>query len=281
MEIEFHPPEKWHDYKQCEEIQRQVWPTPDNSDIVPASLLVTAEKNGGLLLGAFQGRQMIGFVFGFLGAEGEGTSWRLKHCSHMLAVLDGYRGRGIGLELKKRQREELIARGLELATWTYDPLQIANARLNLARLGGIARRYLRDAYGEMSDPLNAGVPSDRFMVEWWLSSARVERALAYGGEPEYGSEPPAQPVYEMSFDGPGRPRVVEETALPPDTAWVEIPTDFNGLRAAEPEAARAWRARTRATFERAFSTGFSAVRAGFWRDKQGRRRAGYVLERTI
>ena len=281
MQIDIRPIEDWQDYRQCEEIQRQVWYTPDNSDTVPASLLVTAQKNGGLLLGAYDGSRMVGFAFGFLGAEADGTSWRLKHCSHMLAVLEGYRGQGVGLELKKRQRAELIAQGLELATWTYDPLQIANGRLNLSRLGAVARRYLRNAYGEMTDPLNAGVPSDRFVAEWWLKSARVEHALSSSDRPVARREPPGPPVYEMSFDGPGWPRVVAERPPPGDTAWVEIPADFNALRPADPELARAWRAWTRATFERAFSTGFSAIDAGFWQDQAGRRRAGYILSRTI
>ncbi|RIK19204.1 MAG: hypothetical protein DCC52_15315 [Chloroflexi bacterium] len=120
----------WDECVQCEEVQKQVWDMPDFRDVVPASFLITAAKNGGILIGAFHDEQMIGFAFGFLGSEGAGATRRLKHTSHMLGVLPGVRVQGLGAQMKFLQREAALAQGLDLMTWTYDPLQAVNAQLN-------------------------------------------------------------------------------------------------------------------------------------------------------
>ena len=97
--------------------------------------------------------------------------------SHMLAVLSQYRNAGLGRRLKLAQRDDALARGFELMEWTFDPLEIKNAHLNIARLGAIARRYQRDIYGPSTSPLQGGLPTDRLIVEWWLRSERVRRVL--------------------------------------------------------------------------------------------------------
>ncbi|MBI4671847.1 MAG: hypothetical protein HY741_09310 [Chloroflexi bacterium] len=182
----------WDECVQCEQVQREVWNMPDFRDVVPASFLITAAKNGGLLVGAFQGARMVGFAFGVLGSEGTGETRRLKHTSHMLGVLPTARVKGLGAQLKWRQREEALKQGLDLMTWTYDPLQAVNAYLNIGRLGALARRYTRDAYGEMTDgeilcveipaDLNALKAEDRALAAAWREHTRstFERAFAAG-----------------------------------------------------------------------------------------------------
>jgi predicted GNAT superfamily acetyltransferase len=98
----------------------------------------------------------------------------------MLAVKDAYRNAGLGRRLKLFQREDALSRGVELIEWTFDPLEIKNAFLNLEKLGAIARRYNINQYGITSSPLQGGLPSDRLIAEWWLKSKRVERLLAEG-----------------------------------------------------------------------------------------------------
>ncbi len=279
LQIEIRPAHTWADFLQCEELQRQVWQLLDDREVVPAHLLITAHKNGGLLLGAFDKAKMIGFVFGFLGAEGTDVARRLKHCSHMLAVLPRYRAQGVGAELKKRQREYLLAQGLELATWTYDPLQAVNATLNLARLGALARRYIRDAYGEMLDGLNAGVASDRFEVEWWLSDARVREYLA--GNRTSTAQLDAPVVYRIAFDENDLPYVEAEMAYESHICRVEIPADFAALKARDLPLARKWREWTRATFESAFRQGYAAIDAINWTDGAKKRHFAYILQKLI
>lgn len=237
----------WSEYLAAEEIQRVVWRMPDWRDAVPANLLITIHKNGGILLGAFDDDRLVGLAFSFIGIDRHMAPPVLKHCSHMLAVLPAYRSRQLGALLKLRQRELALSQGIPLMTWTYDPLIARNANLNLVRLGAVARRYIPDAYGEMTDGLNAGLASDRFEVEWWLDSPRV-RACVAAAHP--GESAPA---------GAAVAYVRDENDLHGDRLMVEIPADLELLKASEPGSAREWRARTRAIFQRAFAAGYSAT----------------------
>ncbi len=278
-DIELRVCKTWDDCIQCENLQQRVWEMPDARDIVPAHFLITAVKNGGLLIGAFDDAEMVGFAFGFLGSDrylaGQGVPLRLKHTSHMLAVVPGIRAQGLGAALKWKQRAEALAQGLDLMTWTYDPLQAANANLNLARLGALGRRYIRDAYGEMTDALNVGVASDRFEVEWYMPSARVQSRLAGSAHPIPSD---AQPIYTLGWDSDGFPVVTQESPLSNETFLVEIPADFNAIKAKNHSLAVQWRELTRNTFERAFAAGYVAsdvTRS----DLDGHPRVQYVLER--
>lgn len=167
-------------FQRCVDIQGEVWGYEDN-DIVPRRMFLLAQKIGGQVIGAFEESvdegQMVGFAMA-LPAYREGQVY--LH-SHMLAVLPEYRNAGLGCRLKLAQREDAIARGIERMEWTFDPLEIKNAYLNLHKLGAISRRYQADFYGPSSSPLQGGLPTDRLYAEWWLRSPRVEAALA--GEP--------------------------------------------------------------------------------------------------
>jgi predicted GNAT superfamily acetyltransferase len=275
--ISIRPLKAWHEYLAAEELQRTVWQMPDWRDAVPANLMITVNKNGGLVLGAFEADgRLVGLAFGFIGMEG---AQHYKHCSHMLAVLPEYREQGIGILLKLKQREETLARGIDLMTWTYDPLQARNANLNLAHLGAIARRYVENAYGEMTDGLNAGLASDRFEAEWWLNAARVKTCVA--GQPlvfdwDALVRAGAQSVFRVSMDARGVPRIDDEAELRGEPLLLEIPASLSAVKAASPDLAREWRVRTRAVFQHAFAVGYAAV--GFVFSTRGdHTRAAYVL----
>ncbi len=160
-------------FERCVELQLEIWGY-DGGDVIPRRVFLVAHKIGGVVLGAFDGDVMIGFAMGLPGFR-KGTPY--LH-SHMLAVLPEYRNAGVGRRLKLAQRDVALERGFELMEWTFDPLEIKNAYLNIARLGAIARRYEPDFYGPSSSPLQGGLPTDRLYAEWWLRSPRVEAALA-------------------------------------------------------------------------------------------------------
>ena len=160
------------EFERCVELQIAVWGYSDG-DVIPRRMFVVAERIGGQVLGAFAGGTMIGFAMGLPGYR-DGAAY--LH-SHMLAVLPEFRNAGLGRRLKLAQREDAMARGFDLMEWTFDPLEIKNAHLNLHRLGAICRRYQADFYGASSSPLQGGLPTDRLYAEWWLRSAHVERAL--------------------------------------------------------------------------------------------------------
>jgi len=171
-QIQIAPVTKLTDFEQCVEIQLAVWGYSD-SDLIPKRVFIVAERIGGQVLGAYDGKTLVGFAMAFPGYR-DGRSY--LH-SHMLAVLPEYRNEGLGRRLKLAQRDDALARGIELMEWTFDPLEIKNAHLNIARLGAIARRYLRNIYGPSTSPLQGGLPTDRLIVEWWLKSERVQRVL--------------------------------------------------------------------------------------------------------
>ena len=141
---------------EVEELQRLVWPG-NETEIVPAHLLLAAVRGGGLVIGAFDKAalpRLIGFVFGFPGFYLTPDGPRLKHCSHMLGVRPDCRDHGLGYALKRAQWQMVRHQGLDRVTWTYDPLLSRNAHLNIAKLGVVCNTYHREYYGEMRDGLN-------------------------------------------------------------------------------------------------------------------------------
>jgi predicted GNAT superfamily acetyltransferase len=165
----------------CFTLQKEVWKFSD-ADLIPVRMFVVASKIGGQLIGAFEGTELVGFAIAIPGTR-NGRSY--LH-SHMLAVRQEYRNGGLGRKLKLSQREDALARGFELMEWTFDPLEIKNAYLNIEKLGAIARRYNVNQYGITSSPLQGGLPTDRLVAEWWMKSKRVENVLA--GSPIAGFE---------------------------------------------------------------------------------------------
>jgi predicted GNAT superfamily acetyltransferase len=174
---------KCHDLDEmraCVMLQKEVWNFTD-IELVPLRLFVVADKIGGQVIGAFDGSQLVGFAFSIPGAR-SGHSY--LH-SHMLAVRETYRNTGLGRRLKLFQRDDAIQRGFDLIEWTFDPLEIKNAYLNIEKLGAIARRYNINQYGITSSPLQGGLPTDRLIAEWWLKSRRVEALLASRTKPAF------------------------------------------------------------------------------------------------
>jgi predicted GNAT superfamily acetyltransferase len=182
------------DFRACVVLQKEVWNFTD-AELVPLRMFVVADKVGGQVMGAFAGEEMVGFA---LSVPGTRTGHIYLH-SHMLAVRKDHRNGGLGRRLKLMQREDALARGIVLIEWTFDPLEIKNAYLNIEKLGAIVRRYNINQYGITSSPLQGGLLSDRLIAEWWLRSKRVETLLATGKTPsivaESGIEVPAQ-IYE-------------------------------------------------------------------------------------
>jgi predicted GNAT superfamily acetyltransferase len=167
----------------CVELQKEVW-NFDDVDIVPLRLFVVSQKIGGQVIGAFSGDQLVGFAFSVPGSR-NGHSY--LH-SHMLAVRETFRNYGLGRRLKLAQRDDAIAHGFELLEWTFDPLEIKNAYLNLVKLGAITRRYSVNHYGLSSSPLQGGLPTDRLVAEWWLKSKRVLNLLDRNQPPQFKVE---------------------------------------------------------------------------------------------
>ena len=182
------------DFRACVGLQKEVWNFSD-AELIPLRMFVVADKVGGQVMGAFDRESMVGFALSVPGTR----SGQIYLHSHMLAVRKDYRNAGLGRRLKLMQRDDALARGIDLIEWTYDPLEIKNAYLNIEKLGAISRRYNINQYGITSSPLQGGLPSDRLIAEWWLKSKRVDTLLATEKNPsiqvESTIEVPAQ-IYD-------------------------------------------------------------------------------------
>jgi chorismate synthase len=278
------PLESSADFLACEDIQRRVW-GPGDAEVVPLNILTAVARNGGVALGAFSGDELVGFVFGFLGAGARfgpeaPAAIKLKHHSHMMAVLPEWRDKGVGYALKLAQREAARAQALRLMTWTYDPLESRNALLNISKLGAVCNTYHRDYYGQMRDELNVGLPSDRFQVDWYIASNRVATRLLGRRarlEREHYASAGAVLLNPATFHT-SQPHPSENIAeLSTDLALVEIPADLQSLKPTDRSLALAWRMQTRDIFERAFARGYMVTDFVFESDP---RRGFYVLTFT-
>jgi len=221
----------------CVSLQKEVWNFSD-ADLVPLRMFVVADKVGGQVIGAWEkdGGEMAGFALAIPGTRSGKTYLH----SHMLAVRKRHQNAGLGRRIKLFQREDALTRGFELIEWTFDPLEIKNAYLNIEKLGAIARRYTINQYGITSSPLQGGLPSDRLVAEWWLKSRRVESLLQSG-----------------------------------KTAWVEtqirisVPAQIYDWKASSATRSQAKEVqdRNREQFVRAFDDGLAVL--GYKRDHQG------------
>ncbi len=171
--IQIRPCESYGDVHHCVDLQRRIWGFADE-DLVPGHIFAVAHMSGGLIYLAFDGEAPIGFALAFL-AEHQGE--RYLH-SHMVGVLPEYQNQGFGRLIKLRQREDALRSGVKRIEWTFDPLESCNAYFNIARLGAIVRRYIRDCYGDSTSVLHRGLPTDRLVAEWHLDSPRVHAAIA-------------------------------------------------------------------------------------------------------
>jgi predicted GNAT superfamily acetyltransferase len=253
--------EEYEDMLRVEKLIDAIW-GGGPADAVPAHMLITFIHNGGLAFGAFEGDEMVGLAFGFLGFHDTSQERIVKHCSHQMGVHPAHRGKGIGFALKKAQWQMVRSQGIKLITWTFDPLLSQNAYLNIGRLGAICHTYQRELYGNMVDALNAGLASDRFEVEWWVNTRRVDQRLDAANYVRISLDDyrkaDAQQLYIPESSATSHLLLVPETYALPERKLVlmPIPSDFQTMRSIDLPLARDWRFFTRKVFETAFAAGY-------------------------
>jgi predicted GNAT superfamily acetyltransferase len=212
------------DFHACVALQREVW-GEDDLEVEPATLFVVAAHTGGQVLGAYDGKTLVGFTLA-LAAVRNGAPF--LH-SHMTGVHANYRDRGVGRMLKLLQRDEALSRDIRLIEWTFDPLELRNAHFNLNRLGAICRRYLPNLYGITTSPLHRGLATDRLVAEWYLDSPRVIAALS------------------------------NELTPPPASATIEIPNSFDDWEASDLPRVQSVQTAIREQFTDGFAKGHAAI----------------------
>jgi len=202
------------------------WSLDAGTEITP-NLLQAMVHSGSYLSGAFIENKIVGAAFAF-----PATNNGLHLHSHMTAVLDEYRDKGVGYALKIDQWNWAKKNSYSKLSWTFDPLVRRNAKLNIVKLGVDISTYHPNFYGEMPDALNAGDESDRLMVSW-----------------------------SIDID---EPKASELIAHPkPDDILIEIPEDIVAIRSMDQSESMKWRRQVREQFLAAFENngkviGFSA-----------------------
>ncbi len=255
------------EYRECERLQMQVWGNLG----VGSEVLQVTQKYGGVVLGALEKGNLLGFLYAFLGRY----HGRLVHWSHMMAVDKHHRDQGLGYKMKLVHRELALQEGVKSICWTYDPLQSRNAALNIARLGGQVEEYLEDCYGRFPSVIEKGLASDRFVVRWQIGSTHVARCLR---------APSLRPA-DLSLPRINETRCNQEgfrvnhrlnPSFTTPRLLLEIPANTDEMRIRALKLAQRWRLESRRMFQHAFKSGCRV--AGFVTTEDGEeRRVFYVL----
>ncbi len=265
------------DYNTCMEIQREVWRFED-IDIVPSTMLLAAGHCGGINVAAYNSLgEMIGFASSILGSE----KGELIQHSHMLAVRSAYRNFSVGFRLKLAQRKETLKSKVQTITWTFDPMQPINAYFNLGKLGARATGYEEDFYGETTSALHRGLPTDRFITRWDLSSEIVEERLEEG-PPQYDLRkllkkfPVINRLEEvapgMTTSSPVKLNCTDAEVL------FEIPYNLPEIKTRNLGVALEWQGKLRQVFRAYFKRGYQATDFCVSED-DGHLRAFYFLQK--
>ena len=260
------------DLRRAVEVQISAWGMdPSSCEAMPAHLLKALVENGGLVLGAFDGDRLVGFSAGWFVLSPEGPYFY----SHMTGVVEEAKYRGVGFELKMAQRREVLAAGVRLARWTFDPLQSLNSNFNLNKLGAVFRKYVRRYYGEIRDSINQGLEADRAVAEWHLDSRNV--VLKTGGSfhvptaeelVRLGAHVAVRPIGPRGSERPDGPSLSAASGI----VLVGLPYQISSLSRSSPELARRWREVTRVAYEAYLMQGYIA--SDFTWDSDGH---GYVV----
>jgi predicted GNAT superfamily acetyltransferase len=281
--------ESLEDLRKAETLEREVWGLAD-LDVLPMTMAVATKAAGSIWVGAFDGTELVGFAFGFLGLD----RGQLMVHSHMLAVRESHRNSDLGYKLKLAQRERALALRVNDArvsdsrtldsrineiTWTFDPLQSKNAHLNFGKLGVVSDTYKIDFYGPETSSVLHRNSTDRLWVRWPLASRRVrERLQGKDNRPEL-LDALSRLLPLIQFNGDGKPtRTDLSAALARQRIGIEVPSDIGSVEHKNPALAREWREATRWAFTEALRAGFFV--AEFCRTVRGQQGPGtYILEK--
>jgi chorismate synthase len=245
-----------HEYLLCEQLQRTIWGEQDIAR-VPLLDMVTAQENGGLVIGAFsEDDDLVGFAFSFLGLSRVGE---LKQCSVVAAVAPKFQNAGLGYQLKLFQAKLTAHQGIGLITWTFDPLSARNVAFNLNKLGARGVEYIVNAYG-VGHGLNAGLETDRLLVSWRVPRDTDDEMAALTG---YFRPPPCR-LRTVNFarrapSGVLRPGA-HDLEVSAELLLVTVPADIYALSRKDHAVAVRWREVSREIFGFYLNNGYQAVR---------------------
>jgi predicted GNAT superfamily acetyltransferase len=248
------------DLEAVRRLESLVWSFEDS---VPVNQSVAVVKNGGFILGAYYHGKLIGFQYSFPGFDGK----KVYLVSHSLGIHPDFRKFGIGEMLKQAQKNTAGEMGYDVITWTYDPLETVNGNLNLHKLGAVVRTYIPNIYGEMSDQLNAGIATDRFLVEWWIRHSKSNRVT---GNDLYSAIDLKECEHGWLVDK-------VDLTLSQNHISVSVPGHFQKVKRADLSLAIDWRIKTRDVFSHYLNHGW--IVTDLVKDKEHHGQYLYLMEK--
>ena len=262
------------EYFEIIELQKIIWRLHNYNDCIPNHIYMAVSEIGGVVLGAFAGKKMVGFLMAFVGhTEEKGV----HHHSHILGVHPDYASDNIGFRLKKAHYDSAKPQGIKLITWTYDPLQGPNATLNISKLGGIVRTYKVNYYGEVmgESDLVSGIASDRFWVEWLIQTERVKNHVNGSSKPKNNLSEYTI-ITEVEKDESNFKKMTNFHKPTIEKIAIEIPIDFQSIFDQNKKIAIDWRLKTREIFLECFQSGY--IVTGFVHTQNGN---FYLLQKNF
>jgi predicted GNAT superfamily acetyltransferase len=228
--------------EQLRALQGRIWGSGGDL-LYPSDIHSTGFGAGTSLIARWQD-QVAGFLFGFMRFGGPALpgEWQqvyrtdLRLESQVLGADPDIRGKGVGSKLKRAQAELARQLGLDVVSWTVDPLQMPNALLNFASLGAVCTSFHPNWYAFQNE-LNQ-VPASRLSMTWLINSERVvndnrsERLIDLTKRPD---------IVRMND---GSNQIADPAELGGALCAIEIPGDWTGLQSLDYERAWFWRQTT-------------------------------------
>jgi predicted GNAT superfamily acetyltransferase len=245
-----------HDARDCRvlvDLLNRIWSSPAGEDLIAMGELVALAHAGNYVTMVERGGIPVGGAVGFFGPPG-----RPLH-SHIVGVHPDAAGQGIGRAIKLHQRAWTLDRGVDVMTWTYDPLVARNAYFNIHTLGARPTEYHHDFYGPMEDGINRGQFTDRMVISWDLRRT--------GPVPIPTAPDGTAPDDTMSHDTVPHVALANDDDKPGSWApprddhrgpvLVGVPRDIEAIRLEDDELAHSWRQETRSAFTDLLDNGWT------------------------
>lgn len=259
-------------------LQHEEW-GDDPTQLICQPMLLAMARNGGSVLGAFDGNKLVGGAVAFLGAaiddENRPAMANLKLVGQRLVVDENYRNQGVGYRLKLAQYAFCQQRSIRLMTWLFDPLMSVSAHIAIRKLGGVVSEKVATVWdGDAATTANHYLQAD-----WWLTSDRVKQRLTKGRTPlalEQYLEAGTQIMNPSKLNTANFPEPSPDYKQPTSAlGLIEIPARFSHLAKSDPDLAQTWREHIQALFGLILREGF--ILTDFVHTShQGRRRSFYV-----
>jgi len=270
------------EFEECMEIQKAAWFLEDYKDCIPSHVKRAILETGGAIVGAVHRKKIVAYAMSLPAVSKEEDFY---HHSHIMGVLPRYQGKGIGYMMKMKQREYALKNNAKKITWTFDPLLAQNASLNIRKLGGIVKKYNVDFYGTFmgGSGIVSGIPSDRFYLEWYVSSKQVKAKLKSrkkDSNRKIEEIEKNEAVNKIEIDKKGIQKISDvKLGLSVDSIIIEIPENFQNIYNKSLKKANEWRLKTRNIFNYYLGKGYT-VTDFYTRRNTGNIRNYYLLQKN-